>query len=303
MILITGSEGFIGSHLCNKLKDSNTENVIASFYTSNKKETFGSTKMDLRNSADVKKTLKKYKPSTIINLGAQSLPELSWNKIRETFDTNLLGTVNLIESVSDLKLNTRIFLASTSAQYGLGLPQKEIAVDEEAPQKPVHPYGISKMSAEITGKILAEKLSIDIVFGRIFNTSGKNKTGDVWGDWAQQIRKHQQNSTCELKVGNLDNKRAYLHVDDTISAILDIINHGKSLEAYNISGDSLYSGYDIISAFERVSNIKIKPKCDESKKRFIDEPVIYGNTQKLKCLNGWKAIKNIDDIAYDHISS
>ena len=103
-----------------------------------------------------------------------------------------------------------------------------------------------------------------------------------------------------ISVGNLDSKRAYLHVDDTIEAILDIVLYGKSPEAYNISGDILYSGKDVVTTLEKVVGKKINTRPDKSRLRFLDEPVIFGDSTKLRKLNGWRPKKTIFDIALDH---
>ena len=119
MILVTGAEGFIGHHLCRKLRSEN-RHFVGTYYERNSRFDPEYVYLDLRDGVLVGKILARYRPLVIVNLGSQSFPEVSWKMPKFTYEANLFGTINLIEAVFSLGLGTRIFFASTSGQYGGG---------------------------------------------------------------------------------------------------------------------------------------------------------------------------------------
>ena len=95
------------------------------------------------------------------------------------------------------------------------------------------------------------------------------------------------NST-EIKVGNLNTKRAITDVRDLVTALILLSDKGKWGEAYNISGDKVYEIKDIIPIIEETIGMKLEIEVDQTLLRPTDEPIIYGDSSKLKNDTGWK---------------
>ena len=282
-ILVTGSEGFIGKRLCKKLSKSN--NVIGTFYKSRFKNNgnFILIKCDIRNKNKVFQLIKKYQPNTIFHLAAKSHPTFSFKNPIETMNTNVLGTMNLLEAIKILKLKTKVVLASSSAQFGYK-NLTELPVNEKTTQNPEHIYGLSKM---IQQKIMEQYLkmyNLNIINAVIFNTSGKGKKFDVFQDLCSQVKKQNKNSKIILSVGNLENQRDFLHVDDTISALEILAQKGLKGESYIISSGRLTKIQKIIELIKVITRKKIIVKSKKQLFRKFDEKNILGDSKKIRKL-------------------
>ena len=118
--LVTGSEGFIGSHLANYLYKKNYF-VIATHYKKLSFKLPGKIKYlkcDVRNRKRFSLILNKYKPHELYHLAAKSFPSFSFKYPIQTMKTNIFGTLNILEEVRLLKLKTKVLIACSSGQYG-----------------------------------------------------------------------------------------------------------------------------------------------------------------------------------------
>jgi len=91
----------------------------------------------------------------------------------------------------------------------------------------------------------------------------------------------------DFTCGNLHTKRAITDVRDLINALYLLAEKGTYGEAYNISGAHIYEMQDLVDKIEKVMNIKLNPTIDQRLIRPQDEPIIYGNSNKLKAATGW----------------
>ena len=212
-------------------------------------------------------------------------------------NTNVLGTMNLLEAIKILKLKTKVVLASSSAQFGYK-NLTELPVNEKTTQNPEHIYGLSKM---IQQKIMEQYLkmyNLNIINAVIFNTSGKGKKFDVFQDLCSQVKKQNKNSKIILSVGNLENQRDFLHVDDTISALEILAQKGLKGESYIISSGRLTKIQKIIELIKVITRKKIIVKSKKQLFRKFDEKNILGDSKKIRKL-GWKIKFNVSDIVKD----
>ena len=120
--LITGAEGFIGSHMV-KFLHAKGWNVVGSYFAENSIATptlpnVNFTQCDLRNGQRVTQVLTQYQPTHIFHFGAQSLPTLSWSDPVTTFESNVMGSLYLFEAARHLKRLPVIVSACSSAEYG-----------------------------------------------------------------------------------------------------------------------------------------------------------------------------------------
>src|SRR5262249_36473720 len=141
--LVTGAEGFIGSHMV-KFLYARGWNVIGSqllgrSVTSPRLKNVRIANCDLRDSQRVTHIVKKYQPTHIFHFGAQSLPTLSWADPVTTFESNIMGSLHLFEAVRHLRRPPVVVSACSSAEYG-NVSRSAIPVTEEHPLSPLHPY-------------------------------------------------------------------------------------------------------------------------------------------------------------------
>ena len=301
-ILITGSEGFIGKHLVNKLK---SEKIIlfASYYKKKKIKPIKYTKhirCDFRYENQIKNLIKKTSPDIIFHLAAKSHPTYSFKEPVKTMETNVMGTFKLFEACKNLKINPKIVVACSSAQFG-AKNKKDLPIHEKSDSFPEHIYGFSKLIQSLLSEQYFKMFKLSICKAVIFNTSGPGKNFDVFQDICNQYLKQKNKKKVTIETGNLNNLRDFSHVDDVVNALIQISKKGISGQSYIISSNKLEKISKIISILKKLTKKKIFVKKNKLLLRKFDEKFILGNNSKIKKLK-WKSKKNIEDIVKDIIT-
>lgn len=300
-ILVTGAGGMVGSHMV-ELLHARGENVIGTYYkpTTNIKELSPEIKMiecDVRYASSVEKIIMEYQPEQIFHLAAQSYPTVSWERPYETIETNINGTIAVYEAVKAVRrlknpnYDPMIVVACSSAEYGETLNElgeDNIYVKETAQLKPLHPYGVSKVGQDLISFQYFVNDHIRCVRARIFNSTGVRKVNDVTADFTYRAIEAERTGVFELRVGNLDTKRAILDQRDLVNALILLAEKGTVGEVYNISSEHIYQIKDIVKMIEKQMGRKFKINVDPDLLRPTDEKIIVGDITKLKKDTGWK---------------
>lgn len=298
--LITGAEGFIGSHLV-KFLHARGFCVIGGYLLprSNSFPQLANTRFvqcDLRQGKAVAQLLNRYKPRYIFHLGAQSLPTVSWADPVSTFESNIIGSLHLFEAVRYTKHPPVVVSACSSAEYG-HVPLSAIPVTEKYPLQPLHPYGISKVCLDLLAREYYMDYNIPAVNLRLFNTTGPGKTSDAPSDFVRQlvrIKKGLQPPVIE--VGNLKPRRAFLHVSDVVRGFYLAAKKGRRGEAYNLCATRTYEIGEILHIAIRLAGVKPKIRPVPRLMRPSDETIIFGSTRKIHKDTGWKPLIPMEQI-------
>lgn len=129
---------------------------------------------------------------------------------------------------------------------------------------------------------------IRCIRARIFNSTGTRKVNDVTSDFTYRAVQAEKNGMYELRVGNLDTKRAIMDQRDLVKALMLLADKGVAGEVYNISSEFVYQMRDIVSIIEEQIGHKLEIKVDSVLIRPTDEKIIVGDISKLKRDTGWK---------------
>ncbi len=294
-ILVTGATGFVGSHLLAYLlrevggKIYGTKRRRSDMSLVSPLEAVEWVEMDVTDAHNVLATLRDISPTHIFHLAAQSFISTSWKAPQETLTTNAIGTVNILEAVRALETETRIHLAGTSEEYGFVLPN-ELPVSEANPLRPLSPYGVSKVAADLFSQQYHRSYGLRVVITRAFNHTGPRR-GEVFAEstFAKQIARIEKGlQEPTVRVGNLDAARDFSDVRDMVRAYWLAIEKCEAGQVYNISscksiriGDLL----DGLLARARVKNIRIE--VDRARLRPSDVPRLEGECSKFKRATGW----------------
>ncbi|MGA2612713.1 MAG: GDP-mannose 4,6-dehydratase [Spirochaetia bacterium] len=289
--LVIGGDGFVGRHLIGELASTGCD-VYA---TSIEIDAFGIELprdhvflLHLENVGQIRSVFKNCEPQWIINLAGQSSVGLSWSDPAKTVELNVIGSINLIESMRTLGLDARMLLIGSSEEYGAVLPS-EVPIAESHPLKPANPYAISKVIQEEFGRLYFQAYRLKILMARSFNHIGAGQNlGFVVPDFCKQIvRIERESSETAIRVGNIDAMRDFTDVRDVVRAYEMILRLGQTGHVYNVGSGKATRVGSLLEALISFSSKKIEIRIDEEKYRPLDVPIISANIERIRSDTGW----------------
>jgi GDP-4-dehydro-6-deoxy-D-mannose reductase len=243
---------------------------------------------DLRNGQRLTQLIDKFAPTHIFHLGAQSLPTVSWADPVMTFESNIMGSLNLFEAVRHAKKVPVVVSACSSAEYG-HVPPSAIPVKETQPPHPLHPYGISKLCLDLLAQEYFHDYKVPTVNIRLFNTTGPGKTDDAPSDFVRQLARIKKGiQPPVIEVGNLKPHRAFLDVQDTVRGFYLGAMKGKYGEAYNLCAARTFRVGELLDIAIGLAKVKVEVRQVPRLMRPSDERIIFGDTNKIRRDTGWK---------------
>jgi GDP-4-dehydro-6-deoxy-D-mannose reductase len=296
-VLVTGAGGFVGRHLVRELHDSGydiiatdvvdaPENSGADRYP--ERVTFR--RLDLREMDDVRAVFADFAPDAVFHLAAQSSAARSFEDPRETLETNIFGTFNLLEAVRESTGETppRFLSVGSCEEYGRRTPG-EMPLTERSPVEPVSPYAVSKAAQSMLVLQYHSAYGIECMVTRSFSHTGPGQTVRfVLPAFAKQCAAIKAGLSKPLiKVGNLEVTRDFLDVRDVVRAYRLLVEKGRAGTAYNICrGEGLDLG-DALRMLEGMTGRAVETETDPSLLRPVDVPMLIGDSGKLREQTGW----------------
>ena len=244
---------------------------------------------DILNEQEFSKIFEQYSFEIVFHLAANSDISLSYNNPNIDFNNTLISTYNVLMAMKKYKIKKFMF-ASSSAVYG---ETDKLLNEDFGPLFPVSHYGASKLASEAFISSFSNNYDIQSFIIRFPNVVGERSTHGVIKDF---IKKLQENNE-ELKVlGNGEQKKQYLYIQDLIDAILFIIkNSQEKINYFNIGPDSHTKVKDIAKFIIKEMNVNAKIKYSGGKIGWKgDVPFFNYNLDKIHEL-GWRAKYNSDD--------
>mgnify|MGYP006089607159 CR=1 FL=1 len=303
--LITGISGMVGSHLTDLLlKKTNwniyglcrwrspLDNIDHLLDLANKKNSrLKFISADLNDYSSLIKALEISKPDYIYHLAAQSFPLASFEEANSTFNTNFIGTYNLLNAVKLLKQKPYVHVCSSSEVFGK-VKKEDVPINENCHYHPASPYAISKVGTDLVGKYFHEAFGMKVLITRMFTHTGPRR-GDVFAEssFAKQIALIEAKKIKpSIKVGNLKSLRTFADVRDAVEAYyLLLTKNPKPGAFYNIGGNFSCTIGEMLNYLLSQSKIKnIKIKTDKSRLRPIDADLQVPNIAKFSNATGWK---------------
>ena len=267
-ILITGSAGFIGSHLAEKLLNEKHEIIgldnFDPFYDPKiKKENiaialknprYAFIPGDIRDQKLLAKIFSKHHFDCVIHLAAKVgvIPSLS--RPAEYFEINVQGALNILEKARSHKIK-KIILASSSSVYGANL---KIPFSEKDPtDRPLSPYAASKKAMEILAFTFHKLYKMDIAILRFFTVYGPRQRPDM--AIHKFTRLISQGKIIPL-YGQGKTERDYTYIDDIIQGIANTMKYHRGFEIYNLGTDQPISALRLVHILEKTLNKNAKIK-------------------------------------------
>ncbi len=297
-VLITGVTGFAGSHLAEYVLREHPEVDVFGIMrwrsrTENIRDIESKVQLiecDLRDLSSVQQLIERVKPDRIFHLAAQSFVPSSWNAPAESLTTNILGQLNLFESVRAADIDPWIQIACSSEEYGL-VHEDELPIKETNPLRPLSPYAVSKVGQDYLGYQYCQSFGMKVVRTRGFNHDGPRR-GDVFvsSNFAKQLVMIEKGkSPPVIRVGNLEARRDFTDVRDIVRAYwLALDDNCEPGEAYNICSGTDYCIKDVLDQLIEMSGQKVEVQEDPERLRPSDVPVLLGDASKFHAATGWK---------------
>lgn len=292
-VLVTGADGFIGSHLVEKLLEEGYNVRAFVYYNSFNSwgwlDTLDKNKLskieifsgDIRDPNGVKEAMKGI--DIVFHLAALIAIPFSYHSPDSYVDTNIKGTLNVLQAARDLKTK-RILITSTSEVYGTA---KYVPIDENHPYQGQSPYSATKIGADRLAESFYKSFNMPITIVRPFNTYGPRQSSRAV---IPTIITQLLNGETEIKLGALTPTRDFNYVKDTVKGFIEIAKSENTIgEEINIATCSEISIEELALEIINQINPKAKIICDEERLRPDKSEVnrLLGCNKKIKKLTNW----------------
>ena len=247
---------------------------------------------DLRDTLSIQAVVAKTKPDYVFHLAAQSFPRTSFDAPLDTMDTNIQGTVRVLDALKQHAPKAIIHVCASSEVFGR-VPKEKLPIDEECSFHPASPYAISKVGTDLIGRFYAEAYDMTVMTTRMFTHTGPRR-GDVFAEstFAKQIAMIERGYIEPVvKVGNLNSLRTIADVRDAVRAYFLLVTVRPTAGAYyNIGGNHTCTIKQVLDTLISFSSRKrdIRVEVDPDRLRPIDADLQVPNTAKFQAHTGWK---------------
>ena len=313
-ILVVGGAGYIGSHCVLALLEKGYEVVVFDNLSTGHKETIETlskygkldfVKGDLLNPADLKKLFCDFDIASVVHFAAFSQVGESVKNPQKYYINNVCGTLNLLSAMLESNVKKIVF-SSTAATYG---EPEYIPIDENHPQKPINPYGQSKLMIEKIMDDYDKAYGLKSVRLRYFNVAGadsKTRIGE-WHDPETHLIPNVLKSTFaggktfEMYGNDYNTKdgtcvRDYINIEDLISAhllALDYLNNNGKTTYFNLGTNDGNTVKEVFNVCKKITNKRIEVK--QMPRRDGDPASLIADNQKAKNILNWKPNRTLNE--------
>ncbi len=313
---ITGITGMVGSHLLDYLiSNTNWEihgllrwrspitNISHYVKQINNEERVFLHYGDITDYSSLEKIFKKINFDYVFHLAAQSYPKTSFDAPVDTYQTNVIGTENVLKSCMSFCPDAKIHNCSSSEVFGR-VPKELVPINEDTPFHPASPYAISKCSADLIGRFYAEAYGLKIFTTRMFTHTGPRR-GDVFMEstFAKQIALIENKFLPPIvKTGNLDSIRTIADVRDAVKAYFMLLTSDNIPpgSVFNIGGTYTTSVKEILKKLISLSTFEnVRHEVDPNRIRPIDADLQIPDTSKFKKYTSWETAYTFDQTMAD----
>lgn len=293
-VLVTGADGFIGSHLVEKLVQEGHKVKAFVYYNSFNswgwldtvsKETISEIEIfagDIRDPNGVRESMKSVEE--VYHLAALIAIPFSYHSPDAYVDTNIKGTLNVLQAARDLE-TSRLLITSTSEVYGTA---QYVPIDEIHPFQGQSPYSATKIGADRLSESFYRSFNMPITIVRPFNTYGPRQSARaVIPTIITQLLAGKE----EIELGSLTPTRDFNYVKDTVNGFIKISKSDKTIgEEINIATQREISIGQLAEELIRQINPSAKIICDEQRLRPEKSEVnrLLGSNEKIKRLTDWR---------------
>ena len=300
-VLITGADGFIGSHLVERLIDEGCKVKAFCYYNSFNSwgwiDSFPKEKLDqieiftgdIRDPNGVRTAMKGCE--IVFHLAALIAIPYSYHSPDSYVDTNIKGTLNIVQAAKDLGIQ-KVMVTSTSEVYGTA---QYVPIDEKHPRQGQSPYSATKIGADHLADSFFRSFNLPVTIVRPFNTYGPRQSARaVIPTIITQLLAGKK----EIKLGAIHPTRDLLFVKDTANGFVEIAKSDKTIgEEINIATSSEITVGDLAQKIINIINPSAKIVTDDIRLRPEKSEVerLFGSNKKILEITNWKQNVSLDE--------
>jgi GDP-4-dehydro-6-deoxy-D-mannose reductase len=282
---VTGSSGFVGTHLVPYLRACGDDVVTIDHK--------GNPPVDVTDAAEVRSVLQAARPDAVYHLAALSHVGRSWGAPETVFRVNALGALNVLQACVDAGVG-RVLVAGSADVYG-AVAEEDLPLTEDAPVRPITPYGASKAAADVLALQAFLGDGLPTLRVRAFNHSGPGQSPSMLVPaLARRIVEAERSGGSKVVAGNLDVVRDLSDVRDVVRAYRLLVESGEPGEAYNVCSGRGVSVREVAAAMLSMSNALLELVVDPDLVRPVDVPSLVGSAARLHAATGWAPEIHLD---------
>ena len=293
-VLVTGADGFIGSHLVELLVNEGYHVKAFCYYNSFNSlgwldslsdEIFSKIEVflgDIRDPNGVRTAM--HDVYAVLHLAALITIPFSYHSPDSYVDTNIKGTLNVLQAAKDLKTE-RVLVTSTSEVYGTA---QFVPITEEHPKQGQSPYSATKISADYLSESFYRSFDLPITIVRPFNTYGPRQSARAI---IPTIITQLLQGSNQIKLGDLTPTRDLVYVKDTVNGFLKILQSDKLIgEEVNIATQNEISIGELANEIIQQINPDATIITDTERLRPAKSEVfrLFGSNEKIRSTTDWK---------------
>jgi GDP-4-dehydro-6-deoxy-D-mannose reductase len=287
--LVTGAGGFVGPYLVAHLRDSGDDVVAVGD---------ASDGVDVTDRDATHAAFAAHAPEVVYHLAAWSDPGASWADPTACLRVNVEGTANVLDAARACGAR-RVLVVGSAEEYGL-VDTDTGRVAEDAPLRPINPYGSSKVAASFLALQAWLGRGLETVRVRPFSHTGAGQSERfVVPALAHRIADAERDKLPTITIGARDPLRDFSDVRDVVRAYRLLVEHGEPGEVYNVCRGEGVSIGDIVDRLVACSGHDLSIEVDTSRLRPTEVPRLVGDPSKLVGTTGWAPARTLDETLAD----
>ena len=274
--LVTGAGGFVGQALVAHLGAAGDE--VAGL------DRVGGP--DITDAGAVRRMVEEHRPDAVYHLAAVTHIGASWDAPLEVFRINAEGTLNVLSACAAAGVG-RVLVVGSADEYGAVRPE-DLPLSEDAPLRPLTPYGASKVAAEYLAlqAFLGERLPVIRV--RAFNHTGPAQSERFMiPGLARRIAAAERDNSKEIPIGSLEPVRDFTNVADVVVAYRLLVERAEPGEVYNVCSGVGHSVAEVAEHLLGLARHAIELVPDPALVRPVEVPRLVGDNHRLREATGW----------------
>ena len=304
-VLITGIEGFVGSHLTELVLQHKGVELVGTSLQGNLSPSLEHLRssievrtLDTTDANAVQSVISTIRPDRIIHLAALTYVPASMKSPLPTFQANLLGGIHILEAVRELQQtsghSSHLMFVSTGEAYG-NVDPAQMPITEECLLRPQNPYASSKAAVDLIAQQYQRSFGLQITVVRPFNHVGAGQASSfVCSNFARQFAEIAAGRRDPvLHVGNLESSRDFTDVHDVVRAYWQLFERRSEETVFNVCSGTTHSISEVLALLMEISALKVSLEQQTERMRAYDVTVVVGDCQRLKRATGWKPERSL----------